>query len=168
VSRFRDDMNRAADEAQQGDWSPRPGNHTALVIEGDAFESNDGRNFAKTRLQLTTEGDPDVGKHWDHLMGLNSSQQRAINFGQLTVYGIDEADIRACDDIDDLARHCAELAGTEVELNCKPADRGGVWTNVTFSRSQQRMNGDVPADTTGLGADAEPASPPTDRDEFGF
>ena len=72
MSAFREMIKRARQDAMQGDWTPKPGTHTAVVVEGEAFESKSGEPWAKTRLQLATPGDPDQGRHWDHMMGFRT------------------------------------------------------------------------------------------------
>ena len=143
-------MRRARADAEQGDWSPKPGTHKAIVDEGEAFESKAGDPYAKTTLRLVAPGTDDDGRTWDHLMGFRSPQQAAMSAGQLSVYGVPDEVLDNLDDVDDLGRHMAELAGLEVEVSCKSRDNGdGVWTNVNTSYPRES---DVPGDTTGLGA----------------
>ena len=161
-------MRRARADAEQGDWSPKPGTHKAIVDEGDAFESKAGDPYAKTTLRLVAPGTDDDGRTWDHLLGFRTPQQAAMSAGQLSVYGIPDEALDNLDDVDDLARHMAELVGLEVEVTCKSRDNGdGVWTNVSASYPRES---DVPGDTTGLdpqakldGDDFKPPAPPPDR-----
>lgn len=149
MSSFGEMMRRARRDAQEGNWSPEPGHHTAVVVEGDAFESNAGDAYAKTTLRLVKPGHPDDGKTWDHLMGFKSPQQASMSAEQLGLYGVPAATLDTLEEIDDLAAAMAELAGVEVKVSCKSRQSGdGVWTNVTGSRT----NGvaDVPADQLGL------------------
>lgn len=135
MSRFNDMMRRARQDAVEGDWAPNPGTHQALVVEGDAFESRAGAVYAKTRLELRTPGHPDVGKHWDHLMSFATPEAQRMSVVQLGMYGFAEDEIDGLEDVEDLARHMAELVGTEVEVTCKAREGGdGVWTNLIASR----------------------------------
>jgi hypothetical protein len=137
-------MRRARADAEEGGWSPAPGAHDAIVVEGDAFESKAGDVYAKTTLQLVKPGHPDDGRTWDHLMGFKSPQQAAISAGQLSLYGIDGETLDNLDDVEDLARAMGELAALHVTVSCKKkADGDGVWTNITGSRTGKS---DVPAD----------------------
>ena len=161
MGNFQDMMRRAYEDSRDVDWAPEPGTHNAVVVEGDAFEARSGVSYAKVRLELADAESPDRGKHWDSLMGFGSPQQSAITAGQLGVLGLSKDEITGSADIDELAGHMSELVGTEVEVTCKARDTGGgVWTTVNFARTQQRMNGDVPADRT----DLEPAPAPADDD----
>jgi len=156
MSTFGDMLRRARRDAAEGDWSPPPGTHNAIVVEGDAFESRAGDVYAKTRLRYVAPGEPDDGREWDHLLGFRSPQQAQMNVAQLSVYGLSDEQIDSVDDADDLARHMAELAGVEVEVSCKSRDSGdGVWTSVNFSRGHG--NGDIPADTSGLAREPDQA-----------
>ena len=166
MSQFGDMMRRARRDAEEGDWSPPPGTHKAVVTEGTAYESKAGEPWAKTTLRYL--GDPDDGRQWDHVMGFRSPQQAKMTAAQLSVYGVPDEVLDNLEDIDDLARHMAELAGIEIEVTCKsrnpndPSD--GVWTNITSSRGHRRDNGDVPADREGLATGAVPRSGVYDDD----
>ena len=156
---FGEMMRRARRDAQEGGWSPEPGNHEAEVVEGDAFESKLGEPYAKTTLRLVAPGAPDDGRTWDHLMGFRTPQQAQMSAGQLSLYGLTDEQLDNLEDIYDLARHMAELAGVRVHVTCKSRDNGdGVWTNVTGSRARVPES-DVPADQTGLFEPAAPAKP---------
>jgi hypothetical protein len=160
MSQFGEMMRRARQDAQEGDWSPPPGVHKAVVVEGDAFESNAGDAYAKTTLRLVAPGSDDDGRQWDHLMGFRSPQQAQMSAAQLSLYGLSDEQLDNLEDIDDLAAHMAELAGVEVEVSCKSRANGdGVWTNVTSSRGHG--GSDVSADQTELevGAAGDPPRP---------
>ena len=152
MSTFGEMMRRARRDALEGDWAPPPGEHEAVVIEGDAFESKAGDPYAKTTLALRAPGDDDDGRTWDHLMGFRTPQQAQMSAGQLSLYGIGDEALDNLDDIGDLARHMAELAGAVVHVSCKSRNPDnlddGVWTNITGARGH---GSDVPADTVGLG-----------------
>ena len=164
MTQFQDMMQRARKAAEEGDWSPEPGNHDAVVVEGDAFESKAGDVYAKTRLELRTPGHPDAGKHWDHLMGFRTPQQQEMSVSQLSTYGLTDEEIDNLEDVDDLARSMAELVGTEVEVSCKARDNGdGVWTNIQGAQSARALVPEVPADAGGLGSPRD-SKPPDDDD----
>lgn len=166
MTQFQEMMRRARRDAQEGDWAPPPGTHTAIVVEGDAFESKAGDVYAKTTLRLVAPGEDGDGRTWDHLMGFRSPQQAAMSAGQLSVYGLSDEQLDNVEDADDLAGHMGELVGITVEVSCKsrnpddPSD--GVWTNVTSSRGHG--NGDVPPDTSDW---LTPAKPEQEQAEFG-
>lgn len=144
MTSFGDKMRRARHAAEASDWNPGPGTHEAIVVEGDAFESKAGDEYAKTTLRLVRPGDPDDGRTWDHLMGFGSDQQAAINAGQLAMYGIENDVLDNLDDVEDLARHMAELEGLHVTVSCKPRrDGDGVWTSIIGSRTGKS---DIPED----------------------
>ena len=160
MTSFGEMMRRARRDAQEGDWAPEPGSHEAVVIEGDAFESRAGEPYAKTTLALRAPGNDDDGRTWDHLMGFRTPQQAQMSAGQLSLYGLSDEALDNLEDIDDLARHMAELAGVHVHVTCKSRDNGdGVWTNITGSRDLRES--DIPADQTALdvGAASVPAKP---------
>jgi hypothetical protein len=143
-SSFKEMMRRARTDAQDGDWSPGPGAHDAIVTTGDAFESAAGDVYAKTTLRLVKPGHPDDGRTWDHLMGFKSPQQASMSAGQLALYGLDGPTLDNLDDVEDLARAMGELEGLHVTVSCKAKrDGGGVWTNITGSRTGKS---DVPDD----------------------
>lgn len=145
-SSFKEMMRRARTDAQDGDWSPGPGAHDAIVTTGDAFEAQSGVTYAKTRLQLVKPGSPDDGRQWDHLMGFpeDNPRQQSMSAGQLALYGLDGPTLDNLDDVDDLARAMSELEGVHVTVSCKAKrDGGGVWTNITGSRTGKS---DVPDD----------------------
>lgn len=151
---FREMMKRAREGAEEGDWSPKPGTHEALVVDGDAFEAASGVTYAKTRLRLVKSGHPDDGREWDHLMGLpdDNPRQAAMSVSQLSLYGIDGDAFDAMDDVDDLAAAMAELEGVTVTVTCKSRQTGdGVWTNVQGSRNPRKS--DVPADQESFALD---------------
>ena len=94
-------------------------------------------------------------------MGFRNPQQQAMTVGQLSVYGVSDEVLDKLEDIDDLARAMAELAGRQVEVTCKAKDRGdGVWTNVTTSRGANGSS-DVQPDLTDF---KEPVAAQSDDD----
>lgn len=160
MSQFKEMMRRARADAQEGDWSPEPGHHEAIVVEGDAFQSQAGDVYAKTVLRLVEPSSPDDGRTWDHLMGFKSPQQAAMSAGQLSLYGLTGEQLDELDDVDELAAAMAELAGVHVSVTCKPRSGGdGVWTNVTGSRTGKS---DIPTDQAAfsLGDQRRSAPPP--------
>lgn len=136
MSQFKEMMRRARADAQEGDWSPEPGHHEAIVVEGDAFQSQAGDVYAKTVLRLVEPSSPDDGRTWDHLMGFKSPQQASMSVSQLALYGLSVEVLDNLEDVEDLARAMAELEGTSVTVTCKSRAGGdGVWTNVIGSRT---------------------------------
>jgi hypothetical protein len=134
MTHFQDMMRRAREDAEQGEWTPGPGSHDAIVVEGDAFESRAGDVYAKTTLRLVKPGHPDDGRTWDHLMGFKSPQQAAMSAAQLSLYGVENLD--DLEGVDDLAAAMAELEGVHAQVTCKARQGGdGVWTNITGSRT---------------------------------
>lgn len=161
MSNFKEMMRRARADAEAGEWTPKPGTHEADVVDGDAFESRGGDPYAKTRLRLVAPGDPDDGREWDHLMGFKSPQQQAISAGQLSLYGVPAEVLDNLEDVAELAAAMAELAGIRVTVSCRSRDGGGVWTNVTGSRTGKS---DVPVDQLELGAPARNGADVDDDD----
>lgn len=144
MSNFGEMIRRARADAEEGDWSPGPGTHDAIVDSGDAFESQSGDVYAKTTLRLVKPGSDDDQKCWDHLMGFKSPQQASMSVSQLALYGLSVEVLDNLEDVEDLARAMAELEGTSVTVTCKSRAGGdGVWTNVIGSRTGKS---DVPVE----------------------
>lgn len=180
MTNFREMMRRARADAEEGDWSPGPGTHDAIVDDADAFESNAGDVYAKTVLRYVKAGHPDDGRTWDHLMGFKTPQSAQMSAGQLALYGLTGEQLDNLDDVDDLARAMEGLEGTFVTVSCKLRTAGdpssGVWTNIIGSRVRGPGASDVPTDQTAfaLGDDRKGAPAPAsaiagaDDDEIPF
>ena len=169
---FQDEMRRARQAAQEGDWAPDPGPHRAVVVATDTRTSRMGDAIVGIELELR---DPapgkDNGRRWEHPVFFTSERAREMAFETLSTYGITADAWDACEDPDDLARAVDDLIGTEVEVTVKPKDDGnGVWTNISLSRGQ--VEPDVPADQAGLdfgnGAGGQPAPKPDESDTIPF
>jgi len=156
MTHFQDMMRHARRAAEEGDWAPEPGPHFAVVVGTDVRETRTGDVVVGIELELRDDG-PDRGKRWEHPVFFTSEKAREMAAQTLSVYGIPGEVWDACEDEDDLARALDEhVHGREVEVTTKPKDDGnGSWTNVSLSRG--KVNGDVPADTSGWLTPPKPA-----------
>ena len=164
MSQFQDMMRRAREAAQDGDWTPEPGPHTARVVDTDVRFSRMGDTIVAIDLELLDDG-PDKGRRWEHPVFFTSEKAQEMAAQTLGVYGIPGDVWDACADEHDLARALDEhVHGREVEVTVKPKDDGnGSWTNISSSRPADGADG-FPADTREL-SDFKPAAAPADEED---
>jgi hypothetical protein len=114
-------------QADEDDWEPPAGTYKVIIVDASAFESRDGRQFAKVRLQVTEGAFAD--KQFEHFMGFNSAVAARISKGELSMYGMDVAGIT---DWYEVEESIPRLVGTKAEVTVKHKD-GYVNTNVLRS-----------------------------------
>ena len=132
---------KKAGEDQVEDWDPDDGPYTVQIVEADAFNSRDGREFSKVKLRVV-EGEH-AGKQFEDFNGYENEVGARIARANLSVYGLNVDEV---EDFEDLAIRIGELVGNRAEVTVKHC-KG--FLNVTAQRGFP-TNGqpDVPADLT--------------------
>jgi Protein of unknown function (DUF669) len=144
------------DDAADDVFDPPDGVYTVTIAEGEAFETNDGREFCKLVLR-GIEG-PAKGRTFDHFMTLSHPDAKRISGDALRLYGVDLA---AVADLEDLSAHAAGLVGTEAEVGVSHNKKGYLNVKVYSATPAGGERGPA-ADVTDVAAPADP------RAEFGF
>jgi hypothetical protein len=83
---------------QPDEYDPDDGEYVVQVIDADAFEGNDGREWAKVTLEIR-EGAEGVSESFVHLMNLNNDYGRRLAQESLLGYGLKVAEIGSFDDL---------------------------------------------------------------------
>lgn len=141
-----------------GDWSPGEGNHQAVVVGAELrHKQATGELIAIFVLEL--EGSlTDDGRRWDHPLFFTSPGAKSRAREQLSIYGIDDAELRRMTAEHQLLQAMNRLVGTRVDVICSPRDGGGVWTQV-YGATPPHPAEDAPADRVG-----QPPAPTEDDD----
>jgi hypothetical protein len=97
------------------------------VVDANAFESRDGRQFAKLRLKVTDGAFAD--REFEHFMGFNSAVAARISKGELSLYGMD---VSVITDWFEVEEAMSRLIGTQAEVQVK--HKGG-YVNIGVLRA---------------------------------
>ena len=99
-------------------YKPAAGVYQAEIVDGGAFTSRAGDDYAKVNLKIT-QGD-EVGRQFEHFMGFKHEVGARINREALSAYGLhDPAGVRTILDLDDRIQ---ALIGTHVEVGISYKD----------------------------------------------
>lgn len=113
---FKDQWDRAGEDAD--DFEPPRGTYQTVIVDGSAFTSRKGDDFAKVILQIRPGAgvrDELVGRRFQHFMGFGHEVGARINREALELYGIDGAEIDTIEDLD-LAINALARVGVEAEV----------------------------------------------------
>lgn len=135
------------------DFNPPDGVYAVTVYDASAFTSGDGREFAKTTLQIVG-GDHD-GQRFDHLMGLTHPVGREISGEALAAYGLDLEQVDSHDDLRDLMPNLLDVKAEVVVTHSKQG-----WVNVKVVRTITGET-DIPAQQESFDIGDSPPARPT-------
>lgn len=117
---------------------PPKGQYKVKLDEASAFESKDGREFAKVILQIT-EGDF-AGERFQHFMGFANDIARQVNGEALAAYGVNMTEVNEVTDLDDQLDALVKT-GTTAEVGVSYKDG---WVNIKVHGSRTPGASDIP------------------------
>ena len=113
---FHEMWQRAGD--RDDGFKPGPGTYEVVIVDGGAFTSRAGDDYAKVNLQIV--GGEDAGRRFEHFMGFKHEVGARINREALIAYGLREPEsVRGIEDLDD---RIAALKGTQAEVGVSYRD----------------------------------------------
>jgi hypothetical protein len=127
MSSFQETWTKAGEEPD--DFEPPAGQYKVKIVDGSAFTSRAGDDYAKVILQIL--GGEFAGRQFQHFMGFKHEVGARINREALLAYGL--RDPEAIADITDLDDAIVALKGTEAEVGVSYKD-GYVQIKVHGSR----------------------------------
>ena len=119
---------------------PPKGHYKTRLDKGEAFESKDGRQFAKVTLEIT-DGDL-KGARFEHFMGFQPDGIAQMNGNACAAYGVDWTQVSEITDLDDQLDAIVRQ-GTTADVSVSYKD-GYMNVNVHGSRTQGVS--DIPTD----------------------
>lgn len=132
---FGDSIRKAMDSEL---IEPPKGQYKVRLGDASAFESKDGREFAKVILEIT-EGDL-TGCRFQHFMGFGNEIARQINGEALAAYGVDMATVNEVTDLDD---HLDALVKAGVEADVGVSYKDG-YVQIKVHGSRRTGVSDIP------------------------
>jgi hypothetical protein len=124
---FSDTWKRAGDPVDE--YKPTDGGHYHVkIVDGGAWVTGDGREFAKATLEII-DG-PDTGHRFDDFMNFNNDVGARRARENLALYGLKGDDIETLEDLDTAI---LELSGTEADVTTKWSPDGR-FLNVSVNR----------------------------------
>lgn len=145
--------------APQDEIDPPDGTYRVEVYAADAFQGNDGRQWAKLTLGVLEaigelDQDPVVGRQFVHFMNLNNDVGVRVARDALFVYGLD---LERVGDFEDLAAQIVELIGVRAEVG---VTHNNGYVRIKVVSATDRGATDVPAPPI----DPPPPAAPDDDD----
>ena len=141
---------KRAGEPQTGDWDPPDGNYTVQIVEAEAFESKDGREFVKVTLEVV--GGDHEGRRFEDFNGLVHEVGARTARENLSVYGLNVDEVK---DFEDLAVRIGELVAGHAEVVVSHSSKGYLNVKATNGKPAN-PHADVEPDTAGLAGDDPP------------
>lgn len=141
---FRETWQRAGEPAD--DFDPPDDTYTVKIVDGGAWTTSDGREFAKATLEITTG--EHTGRRFDDFMNFNNDVGARRARENLALYGAKTSDV---EELEDLDTALLELTGTEATVTVKHSPDGR-FLNVTVYHAKTDTsdipNGQEKFDTT--------------------
>lgn len=127
---FGDEVRKAMDSEL---IEPPRGPYKTKLVDASAFESKDGRQFAKVTHEIT-DGDL-AGSQFEHFMGFQPKGIAEMNGNACAAYGVDWTQVNDISDLDDQLTAVVKQ-GTTSEVSVAYKD-GYMNVNVHGSRTTQ-------------------------------
>ena len=126
---FGDAWRKAGEE--EADFEPPVGTYKTKLVDGGAFTSRAGDDYAKVILQI--DAGEFVGRRFQHFMGFKHEVGARINREALVLYGVNPEGIDTIEQLDDAIDALVKL-GTWAEVSVSYKD-GYIQIKVIGSRT---------------------------------